>query len=211
MKIHYLKSIDSTQSYLKKLILKSKIFESLAVVADIQTDGVGSRDNTWLGLDGNLFLSFAIPLQDLPNDLKLESSSLYFSQILKDTLEECESKVWLKWPNDFYIEDKKIGGMITNIVKGQLVCGVGLNLISSPKSFSHLDVKISRDTLLEIYTKNIEKKLSWKQIFSKYKLNFYLNQKYYAHNNNLRISLENAELQDDGSIIVNGERIYSLR
>ena len=211
MKIHYFKSLESTQTYLKSAILDLELKAPLAIVCDEQTNGVGSRDNTWQGLEGNLFLSFAIKLEDLTHDLKLESASIYFSQILKDTLEKFGSKVWLKWPNDFYVEDKKVGGMITNIVKDTLVCGVGLNLVASPKSFAYVDVKIDRDELLKRYTKNIEKKLSWKQIFSKYKLNFYLNQKYYTHNNNLRISLENAKLQDDGSVVINGERIYSLR
>jgi len=94
LKIIYLKSVDSTQTYLKKFLLKSKPSKSLAVVADIQTDGLGSRDNTWLGLEGNLFLSFAIPLEDLPEDLKLESASLYFSQILKEVLSDLGSKVF---------------------------------------------------------------------------------------------------------------------
>ena len=211
MKILYLRSVESTQTYLKKLILNSEVSAPYAVVADIQTNGVGSRDNNWTGLEGNLFLSFAISLKDLPKDLKLESASIYYSYILKDILTELGSKVWLKWPNDFYLEDRKIGGMITNIVGETMICGVGLNIISAPAGFSILDININRDELLKTYTTNIEKRILWKQIFSKYKLNFYLNQKFYTHNKNLRIPLENAQLQDDGSIVVNDERIYSLR
>ena len=211
MKILYLKSVDSTQTYLKQQILSNLVNESLGVVADIQTNGIGSRNNTWQSLKGNLFFSFAIPLDDLVKDLKIESASIYFAYILKDTLESLGSNVWLKWPNDFYIDDKKIGGMITNIVKNYLVCGVGLNLVSSPKNFSVLDIDLDKDELIKAYTKNIEKHLSWKQIFSKYKLHFYINQKYDVHYNNLMISMEKAVLQDDGSIEVNNERIYSLR
>ena len=162
-------------------------------------------------MDGNLFLSFSIHLDELPNDLKLESSSIYFSYILKELLFESGSKVWLKWPNDLYIDDLKLGGMITNIVGNSLICGVGLNLVNSPSGFATLDVEILREELLEKYFTNIEKKISWKQIFSKYKLEFYRNQKFFTHKNNLRISLGEAQLQSDGSIIVNDERIYSLR
>jgi BirA family biotin operon repressor/biotin-[acetyl-CoA-carboxylase] ligase len=211
LKITYLKSVDSTQTHLKSLIKTSFIEFSHAIVADEQTDGVGSRDNAWQGYDGNLFLSFAIRLKDLPKDLKLESASIYFAYILKDTLESLGSNVWLKWPNDFYVNDKKIGGMITNVVEDFIVCGVGLNLLNAPQNFTILDIKIQRNKLLEIYIENIEKNFLWKQVFSNYKINFYKSQKYYTHNNNLRISLENAELQDDGSIIIDNERIYSLR
>lgn len=211
MQISYLESIASTQNYLKDLIKNGNIELPHAVVANTQTDGIGSRGNSWEGMNGNLFLSFAISLKNLPNDLKLESSSIYFAYILKDTLKELNSKVWLKWPNDFYIDDLKIGGMITNIVKDTLICGVGLNLVIAPDGFSVLDISVSKKKLIEKYFKNIENFYSWKQVFSKYELEFYKNQKFFTHANNLRISLGEASLQSDGSIISNGERIFSLR
>jgi len=207
----YLDSVGSTQKFLKELIREQKVELPYAVCADIQTDGIGSRDNSWSGLEGNLFLSFAISLKFLPEDLKLESSSIYFSYLLKEVLEDLGSSVWIKWPNDFYLADLKIGGMITNVVSNTLICGVGLNLVNTPKGFSALDIKVSKEILLEKYFEKIEKNISWKQVFSKYKLEFERSQDFYTHNNNLKISLKNVELQDDGSIISNGERIYSLR
>lgn len=211
LKIVYLESVDSTQIYLKDLIVKEKVTTPYAVVANIQTNGIGSRDNSWTGIAGNLFLSFAIPIENLPKDLKLESSSIYFAYLLKEVLCGLGSKVFLKWPNDFYIDDLKIGGMITNVVSNTLVCGVGLNLISSPKDFTKLDINISREVILENYFKNIENYFSWKQVFSKYKIEFCRNKNLYAHNKQEKISLGEAELLSDGSIRYNGERIYSTR
>ena len=176
-----------------------------------QTNGIGSRDNSWSGLEGNLFLSFALSLKELPQDLKLESASIYFSYLLKEVLSSFGSAVWTKWPNDFYIKEKKIGGMITNIVEETLICGVGINLLSAPQGFEKLDVTIPIEDLIEKYFQNIEKKISWKQVFSKYKLEFYKNQNFSTHTNNLRISLADAQLLEDGSLMINGERIYSLR
>ncbi|MCW8838711.1 MAG: biotin--[acetyl-CoA-carboxylase] ligase [Thiovulaceae bacterium] len=211
MKITYLESVDSTQTYLKSLIKNSSVELPHAISAELQTGGIGSRNNSWTGYKGNLFLSFAIKLNDLPKDLKLESASIYFAYILKETLKYENSQVWLKWPNDFYIGDKKIGGMITNIVSDALVCGVGINLVDAPENFDKLDINISKEKLLNNYFKNIENLISWKQIFSKYKLEFYRNRNFFTHNTNYKISLSDAELQDDGSIIINDERIYSLR
>jgi len=211
LQILSLKRVDSTQKYLKELIKENRISLPYAVVAELQTEGIGSRGNSWSGADGNLFLSFAIPLKDLPKDLKLESASIYFSYILKETLEEFNSTAWLKWPNDFYIENKKVGGMITNLIADAIVCGVGINIASSPNDFAILDINLNRDELIKRYFINIKKKSSWKQVFSKYKLEFYRNQNFYTHSKNLRISLKDASLQSDGSVVVNGERIYSLR
>lgn len=211
MQIIYLDSVDSTQKYLKELIQEGKISLPCAVVADSQTEGIGSRGNSWSGVRGNLFLSFATPLNELPKDLKLESASIYFSYILKETLAEFDSALWLKWPNDFYIGDKKIGGMITNLVKDTLVCGVGLNIAEAPLGFGKLDVVVERDELIKRYFNNIKKMNLWKQVFSKYKIEFHKNQNFYTHNKNLIISLGDASLCSDGSIVINGERIYSLR
>lgn len=211
MQTLYLKTTASTQKHLKELVKSKEIQLPFAVVADAQTDGIGSRENRWDSLAGNLFLSFAIELKNLPKDLKLESASIYFAYILKKTLNDLNSDVWIKWPNDFYLKDKKIGGMITNIVDDSIVCGVGLNMTTQPDGFAKLDIEVPREELLKKYFKKIEKKISWKQVFSKYELEFDKNKNFFTHNKGLRIPLEDVRLQSDGSILRNGERIYSLR
>ncbi len=211
LKITYLDSIDSTQTYLKNALKNHDLVPPHAVVAKKQIAGLGSRENRWIGIDGNLFLSFAICLDELPKDLKLESASIYFAYLLKESLSELNSKVWLKWPNDFYLDDLKIGGMITNILGDTLVCGVGLNLVKSPKGFASLDIKISKDELLKQYFKKIEKKSLWKQVFSKYELEFHRNRQFFTHENNFKILLDDVTLESDGSILSDGERIYSRR
>ena len=211
MKILYLESVDSTQTHLKKLLRSKKVQAPYAVIANMQTAGLGSRDNDWTGIDGNLFLSFAISIDTLPQDLKLESASIYFAHLLKEVLESLGSRVFLKWPNDFYIDTIKIGGMITNILGDNLICGVGLNLVDSPKEFESLDIKISKNILMKEYFNLIEKRVLWKQVFSKYKIEFDRSKSFYTHYNSLRISLGKAILQNDGSIIINEKRIYSTR
>jgi BirA family biotin operon repressor/biotin-[acetyl-CoA-carboxylase] ligase len=211
LKIYSLKSVNSTQTYIKKLLDSGDAKPPLAVYTSVQTNGLGSRDNLWQGKDGNLFLSFAIERKELPEDLQLESASIYFSYLLKEVFEEEGSQLWIKWPNDFYLNNLKIGGMITNLVGETLVCGVGINLVDMPEGFGKLDIEVNLVDILKKYFIKIEKKTLWKQVFSKYKLEFYKNKKFYTHINNLKISLEEALIQEDGSIMLNGERIYSLR
>ena len=211
MQIHWFDELDSTQTYLKEKLKSKELQAPVAAVASVQSAGLGSRGNSWIGLDGNLFFSFAVFRDNLPDDLALESSSIYFSYLLKESLEELGSNLWLKWPNDFYIENEKIGGTITNIQNDILICGIGLNLQKSPKGFASLDISIDKKNLLTNFFKKIENKPLWKQIFSKYKLEFVKSRRYATHYKNNKISLENAELNKDGSLSVNGERIYSLR
>ncbi len=212
MQIRLLEEVGSTQEWLKNAYKEKMVMPPFAVYAKRQTQGVGSRGNSWIGQEGNLFLSLLIERTALPEDLPMESASIYFACLLKEVLQERGSKCWIKWPNDFYIESKKIGGMITTIVGESLICGVGLNLVAAPKGFSVLDVEMSAEEIVKRFLENVEKKISWKQVFRKYSVEFYKNKSFYTHvDKNTRVSMQSAVLNDDGSITINGERIYSLR
>ena len=212
MQILLLEEVDSTQRWLKEALKSKQVHAPIGVYAKRQTQGVGSRGNSWIGEEGNLFFSFALPKESLPKDLKIESASIYFAMLLKELLQEHGSQVWIKWPNDFYLEKKKIGGMITSIVENNLVCGVGLNIATAPKGFGKLDVAIALERLVEEFMKKVEKRVSWKQVFRKYSVEFYKNKIFYTHDGRgNKQFLGDAKLQEDGSIVINGERIYSLR
>ena len=211
MKIIKLKEIDSTHRYIKDYITENGYTEPLCVLCDYQTQGIGSRGNSWLGKEGNLFFSFVVDSSFLPQDLPLQSSSIYFSFILKNVLKELDSKVWLKWPNDFYLDDKKIGGTITTVSKNLLYCGIGINLKEVSNDFGKLDITINIDNMLKNYFFNLEKKIFWKQIFSEFKVEFQYSKKFQATIDNQKISLENVMLNEDGSIQVNNKKVFSLR
>ena len=211
MKIIKLKEIDSTHRYIKDYITENGYTEPLCVLCDYQTQGIGSRGNSWLGKEGNLFFSFVVDSSYLPEDLPLQSSSIYFSYILKDVLKDLGSKVWLKWPNDFYLDDKKIGGTITTVSKNLLYCGIGMNLKEVNDDFGKLDINIEVNDMLKSYFFKLEKKIFWKQIFSEFKIEFQHSKKFQTTIDNQKVSLENVALNDDGSIQVNNKKVFSLR
>ena len=211
MKIIKLEEIDSTHRYIKDYILENSYTEPLCIFTDYQTQGIGSRGNSWIGKKGNLFFSFVIDKDFLPNDLALQSSSIYFSFLLKRVLKDLNSSVWLKWPNDFYIEDKKIGGTITTVSKNLIYCGIGINLKSVSEDFGKLDINVDINDMLESYFFKLEKKIFWKQIFSDFKIEFQHSKKFQTTIDNQKVSLENVILNEDGSIQVNNKKVFSLR
>ncbi|MFX4267335.1 biotin--[acetyl-CoA-carboxylase] ligase [Aliarcobacter butzleri] len=211
MKIIRLDEVDSTHKYLKEYISKNGYIDPLCIVTDLQTQGIGSRGNSWIGKKGNLFFSFVLDINSLPKDLPLQSTSIYFTYILKNILKNLGSQVWIKWPNDFYIENKKIGGTITSMSKNLIFCGIGLNLLDVEKDYEKLDIKIDIDEVLKNYFFEIEKKISWKQIFSDFKIEFEKSKKFQTTIDNQKISLESAILNDDGSIQINNKKVFSLR
>ena len=121
------------------------------------------------------------------------------------------SDVWLKWPNDFYIDDKKIGGTITSIKGNLMYCGIGLNLKRVSEEFGHLDIEIDIKEVIKLYFIKLEKSIFWKQIFSDYQIEFQKSKNFQSTFQNKKVSLNKAVLNEDGSININGAKVYSLR
>ena len=204
-------ALPSTQKYLLEQLEEGNIQAPIAVISSEQSSGLGSRDNSWSGGEGNFFASIAIDLDMLPEDLPLGSASIYFSFIMKQTLKSLGENIWLKWPNDFYLHDDKVGGTITKKVNNTLVCGIGINLKKSQNGYRALQCDISPRKLLENYLLALEKFPKWKQIFSEYEIEFRLSRKFSVHIENYQKSLSDATLCEDGSLIIEGKRVFSLR
>ncbi|EAJ7402205.1 biotin--[acetyl-CoA-carboxylase] ligase [Campylobacter upsaliensis] len=211
MQIICIEKIASTQLFLCEQIRKDEIKQNTAIYALEQTSGVGSRDNAWISSRGNLHLSFCVREEDLPSDLPLASVSIYFAYLLKDLLAQKGSQIWLKWSNDLYLNDKKVGGVMSHKIGEFVVCGMGLNLKFAPQNAALCDVEIEIKELVEEFIKVLEKKFLWKQIFSKYVLEFEKSKKFSVHYEGKLYALEDALLYEDGSILLANKRVYSLR
>jgi BirA family biotin operon repressor/biotin-[acetyl-CoA-carboxylase] ligase len=209
--IHWLDEVDSTHRYLIEGLKNGTLYAPMGLGADIQSHGVGSRGNPWSGGKGNLFFSFCVEEKHLPSDLPLASISIYFSALVKEVLEERGSKTWLKWPNDFYINELKIGGMISTKIATIIVCSFGLNIHMKPENFGILDISIEPYDIARAFLNRVEEKKSWKNVFSKYKIEFAHNKKFSFHLEGKLVSMADAVLCDDGSLELENKKVYSLR
>ena len=200
MNFLYLKSVSSTQLYLIDLV-KKKNLTNLCIYTYNQTDGIGSRGNSWVGKSGNLFFSFVVDKDEF-SFVPIQSLSIYFGYLFKNTLNELGSNVVLKWPNDLYL-DKKVAGVITNIVKDKIVCGIGVNSkYEVNENFSKLDIDIKNDKILHYFFDKVLFKPNWDEVIKSYKKEFYLLKD--------RFNIK-GDLNMDGSLTYNNERIYSKR
>ena len=211
MEILSFDTLPSTQKYLLEHLEKKTLQAPIAVITTQQDSGVGSRDNSWSGGEGNFFASVAIDIEKLPSDLSISSASIYFSFIMKQTLVALGENIWLKWPNDFYLNDDKVGGTITQKIQNTLVCGIGINLKNTQNGYRALSGDISPENLLENFLVALEKFPKWKQVFSEYEIEFELSRKFSVHIENYQKSLSDATLCEDGSLIIEGKRVFSLR
>lgn len=204
--------LESTQLYVMENLRNQSLKSPVMVVANTQSGGIGSRGNAWESVQEGLYFSLALPLSLLPQDLPLESTSIYMGYIFKEILNQNGAEVWLKWPNDLYVENKKAGGVMCSMLLGNVIVGVGINLKVRDTRFGALKVGIQKGTILQTFIETFEqKKFSWKQIFSKYALEFYKNFNYGFHYKGRVVEMSEAVLCDDGAILIEDEKIYSLR
>jgi BirA family biotin operon repressor/biotin-[acetyl-CoA-carboxylase] ligase len=203
--------LSSTQLYLIDKIKSKEYKPPIAIITKTQTGGIGSRDNRWVASRGDFLVSFALGLDSLPSDLPLESVSIYFAYLLKEILYKYDKDIFLKWPNDFYVGDKKLGGCVTKVINDSIIVGIGINLVSKNSEFGYIQIDKKPYELLVEFMNLVEKFQSWKYIFSKYQVEFSLSKNYYVHIDGEQKSLKNAILCSDGSIEIDNKKVYSLR
>ncbi|KNX47464.1 biotin--protein ligase [Helicobacter pylori] len=199
-------SLPSTQTYLLEKLKNDGLKAPILILAKNQSAGIGSRGNVWEGVKSALTFSLALNASDLPNDLPMQANALYLGFLFKEVLKELGSKTWLKWPNDLYLEDQKIGGVLVNVYKDMRVCGIGVNRVS--KKWACLDIGVSDDLIIEGFLKKIEENLFWGEVLSKYALEFHRSNSFSFHNDwGEAVSLKDAELLEDGRVCIKG-KIY---
>jgi len=126
--IHLFDSLDSTQSYLKSLA-PSNVIE--ICLSESQSEGRGRLGRVWESPHGkNIYCSFRLPF----SLEKLQGLSLVLGLGLYKVLENY-SDLSLKWPNDLYWQDKKLAGILVELLAGNIpLIGFGLNVNDSDQS-----------------------------------------------------------------------------
>lgn len=136
--IQKLEEIDSTNNYLKLMLSN---YEPLAngtvIMADHQTAGRGQYGNKWLApakknLTASFFLKTDFILANDQFNLNKAVSLAVYDCLTHFLIEDCK----IKWPNDIYVGNKKIAGiLIENRLQGKYlkdsIIGIGLNVNQS--------------------------------------------------------------------------------
>ncbi len=124
--------IDSTNQYLLDRI--HELHSGDACVAEYQTAGRGRRGRKWFSPFGaNLYLSMYWRLEQGP--AAAIGLSLVIGIVMAEVLQSLGAdKVRVKWPNDLYLNDRKLAGILVELTgktgdAAQIVIGAGINLV----------------------------------------------------------------------------------
>ncbi len=131
--IIHLESVDSTNNYIANCIKEGALPDNTVILADYQTKGKGQRNTNWNSKIGEnlLFSMYKIWTNFEISDIKFLNQSVSYAIIGLLKLYNIESEI--KWPNDIYVGDKKIAGvLIENQFRGNFITtsiiGIGLNV-----------------------------------------------------------------------------------
>ena len=225
----HLETVGSTMQDIKKYIGDKNI----CMIADEQKSGIGRRGNKWISPKGNIYLSFLFDF-----NLSIEDhfllTAVTANSICKFLNYYINEKINIKWPNDIYVNESKIAGIMTEIIeqknKKYVIIGMGINILNSPKindyktcCLKEFNRKIKNEevlsTMIEAFFSEYEMilKKEYNQIIDKFKNNMqYLGE-------TINILLPNGKKQNvflknlnfDGSILIEKdgkeENIFSAR
>jgi len=130
-----LQTVDSTNLYAEQLLKTQKVPEGTIIFAHDQTSGKGQGENNWES-EPRKNATFSLVLY--PKFLSPGQQFLLNKVIALGVLDflhrvTVEQKLSIKWPNDIYAENRKIGGiLIQNTLCGTIyescIAGIGVNI-----------------------------------------------------------------------------------
>ncbi|WP_316807446.1 biotin--[acetyl-CoA-carboxylase] ligase [Pedobacter agri] len=164
-----LKEVDSTNNYLKELLSKSEpLPEGTAIMADNQFAGRGQQNSVWQTEEGKN-ISASIYLR--PSFLALHKQfylNIAVSLAVSDALSHfIPQGIKIKWPNDIYYLDKKLGGiLIENTLTGSSfkssVIGIGLNI--NQEHFSE-EISFKSTSVFQILHSEVQLEVIMEKLF----------------------------------------------
>ncbi|HEX4167314.1 MAG TPA: biotin--[acetyl-CoA-carboxylase] ligase [Bryobacteraceae bacterium] len=124
---HYFPSVGSTMT-VAALLVADGAPHNTVVVADEQTAGIGRLGRSWIsepsvGVYASILLRLPLPPAQLPVASLLVGLATA-EAIQKATQLACD----LRWPNDVLIGDRKVAGILPQLVNQCVIAGVGINV-----------------------------------------------------------------------------------
>ena len=153
---HFVEVTHSTNIVLHEKVEKNKISDMetpdfYCVFTDFQTQGKGQGSKTWSSNKGeNILASFFFQPNILPNQQIY--FNYFFALTIRAVLSNYVENVFIKKPNDIYVDNKKIAGiLIEHNIQGEKlkysIAGVGINI-----NQTRFDFALPNPTSLKLLT-----------------------------------------------------------
>ncbi|WP_272679115.1 bifunctional biotin--[acetyl-CoA-carboxylase] ligase/biotin operon repressor BirA [Providencia sp. PROV019] len=152
--------IDSTNQYMLERINSLKSGDTC--LAEYQSAGRGRRGRQWISPFGcNLYLSMYWKLDQGP--AAAVGLSLVVGIVIAEALNKIsQDKVKVKWPNDLYMNDKKLAGILVELTgktgdAAHIIIGIGINIGMNKNNIEDANTITQEWSSLRDEVENIER------------------------------------------------------
>lgn len=204
--IEYFKTIDSTNTYAKKVAKDSA--EGKIIVSEEQTEGKGRLGRYWKSENKN-GLYFSIILKPKLSPENISRLTLIGAAAVYLGLKEMNIETKIKWPNDILINNKKICGILTEM-SGEIgridyiIMGIGINVNNDVDNFDN-ELKIKGSSLKIELNREIDRKRLFGNIINNFEELYYQFIEEDNFSKTLEIARENSILIGKEARIVNNK------
>ncbi len=148
-KIHSHAKLPSTNDFAREVLDTDPDADKTVIIANQQTAGRGSKRRVWEGLPKSSLLTSIITDKININPYWL---TLYISLLVTDALSEKypHLNLHVKWLNDIYLDNLKLGGILVEKVKDKYIIGIGLNIHKQKIISSYLGKYLSDITAMDV-------------------------------------------------------------
>ncbi|RMF99945.1 MAG: biotin--[acetyl-CoA-carboxylase] ligase, partial [Planctomycetota bacterium] len=139
--IEYHREIGSTNDRAKEPEVRVSADRPWLITAERQTAGRGRGSNRWWTGEGSLAFTIVFPSPaELPTrqfGLLALAAGAAVCEVVADVVDKAEGAssivVGMRWPNDVYLAERKVCGILVEIADGKLIVGIGVNVNNSAK------------------------------------------------------------------------------
>jgi len=146
--VHY-DYISSTMEKAEELIENSEFKGNFLIIADKQGIGIGRNGNHWYSPSGGLWFTLGIYGFTFKSNFTL-FCGLQLLKTLESLITHPEMKLTIKWPNDIYLNNKKLAGIIVKHIprSNYYLTGIGLNtnVESFPEELKSIATSLKLET-----------------------------------------------------------------
>ncbi len=150
--IYLFKKSVSTSKQAIKLIKDQTAQGNFLVIADEQSGGIGRNKNKWFSPLGGIWMTAGLYGFSVSSNLTI-FTGISIHKALCDLFPQIREKLKIKWPNDIYLNDKKLCGILSNNLNSRKYHLIGIGMNTNVKEF---DVNLAPNaTSLQIELDNL--------------------------------------------------------
>lgn len=148
--VFHFRCLSSSMSIAKDILNSLQPYpEEFVIVTDEQSNGIGRNKNAWHSPIGGLWFTYCLKMDTIPSQV-----TLFLGYCLYETLVNqyptLRSRLKIKWPNDLYIDNKKVSGILVEKYHDYILAGIGINTNVSDFNLSNLPYAISIEDYLSL-------------------------------------------------------------